>query len=157
MLRLLIASAMVVLTFGAVLLWEWADGDSPDSVSLPSASATAMYDTNCGCCGDHIEYMEESGLVVDRETTNDISAIKDELGIPPELRSCHTTLLEGYIIEGHMPSSVIAKLLDEQPEIAGIALPAMPSGSPGMPGSKNETWIIYALEHDGSVSVYMEL
>ena len=157
MLRILIAIAAVVAVYGVVAVWNWQDEDGSAAVSLPAANATAMYNAECGCCGDHMDYMEEAGLTVERQTSDNLAAIKDELGIPAELRSCHTTLLDGYIIEGHMPSAVIAVLLEERPDIVGIALPAMPSGSPGMPGDKNEDWVIYALEHDGSVSVYMVL
>jgi hypothetical protein len=157
MFRVLIAVSLVVAAFVAVLLWDGLEGEQTAAFELPSVQATALYDAACGCCGLHIEYMEKAGLLVERETTDDLSSVKDELGIPADLRSCHTTMIEGYIVEGHMPSEAISKLLGERPDIQGIALPAMPSGTPGMNGKKNETWVIYALEHDGTTSVFMEI
>lgn len=76
---------------------------------------------------------------------DDTSAVKVEYGIPEELWSCHTTLVDGYYIEGHVPIDVVLKLLDELPDIDGIALPGMPSGSPGMDGEKDGPWVIYAV------------
>jgi hypothetical protein len=157
MFRVFVGLSLIVAAFVAVLLWDGFDNDQTAAFELPAVQATAMYDVACGCCGSHIEYMEEVGLLVDKETTDDLGSIKDELGIPADMRSCHTTMIEGYIVEGHMPSEAIAKLLEEKPDIHGIAFPGMPSGSPGMAGSKNETWVIYALERDGSTSVFMEL
>ena len=88
--------------------------------------------------------------------TSNMSAIKDKYGIPRNSESCHTTIAGDYIIEGHMPVEAINKLLAEQPDIDGIALPDMPAGSPGMPGVKKGSFEIQALK-DGSVSEYMSL
>ncbi len=76
---------------------------------------------------------------------DDTAAIKEQYGIPEELWSCHTTIVDGYYIEGHVPIDVVLKLLAERPTIDGIALPGMPSGSPGMDGEKDGPWVIYAV------------
>jgi hypothetical protein len=157
MFRVLVGLSLIAAAFVSVLLWDGFDNDQTAAFELPAVQATAMYDPNCGCCGEHIDYMEEVGLLVVEDVTDNLGSVKDELGIPADLRSCHTTMIEGYIVEGHMPSEAIARLLEEKPDILGIALPAMPSGSPGMAGSKNETWVIYALERDGTTSVFMEI
>lgn len=112
----------------------------------------------CGCCGVYANYMRSK--VGDRLTINqidDINIIKDKYGIPINMRSCHTTVIGNYVIEGHIPTEAIDKLLAEKPSIKGIAMPGMPSGSPGMPGSKIGEFVIYALHNDGSTSEFMRI
>lgn len=92
-----------------------------------------------------MDYLQENGVTVETVMTEDTSAIKEEYGIPEELWSCHTTVVDGYYIEGHVPIDVVLKLLEERPAIDGIALPGMPSGSPGMDGEKDGPWLIYAV------------
>jgi hypothetical protein len=86
----------------------------------------------------------------------DLAAIKHKYGISGSLRSCHTAVIGDYFVEGHIPSKVVDKLLTEKPLIDGIAMGGMPSGSPGMPGPKNETWKIYSYKN-GNISEYQEL
>lgn len=71
--------------------------------------------------------------------------LKESVGIPPDLASCHTALIDGYVVEGHVPADAIRRLLDERPEIDGIALPGMPAGSPGMGGRRDAAWVVYAV------------
>ena len=112
---------------------------------------------SCGCCGAHSSYIKRQGLDHRIINMDDVSPIKDTLGVPDGLRSCHTVILGDYFVEGHMPVEAIEKLITEKPDIAGIALPGMPSGSPGMPGTKTETWIIYAVNHDGTSHEFMRI
>ncbi len=88
--------------------------------------------------------------------TDNVDEIKDRLNIPQDMWSCHTAVIGGYFVEGHVPVAAIRKLLEEQPEIDGIALPGMPAGSPGMGGSKEEPFVIYAVA-DGAVKEFMTL
>ena len=92
-----------------------------------------------------MDYLQENGVTVETVMTEDTAAIKEQRGIPEELWSCHTTIVDGYYIEGHVPIDVVLKLLEERPAIDGIALPGMPSGSPGMDGQKDGPWVIYAV------------
>lgn len=106
---------------------------------------------SCDCCGLHANYLSKIGkLNVDIMIMEDIEPAKNNLNIPEDLRTCHTFIIGDYYVEGHVPLEAINKLIKEQPDIAGIALPGMPSGSPGMPGAKTSDWIIYAVNHDGS-------
>jgi len=111
----------------------------------------------CGCCGAYASYLKSSDYSVTIQEEADMTAIKEQFGIPLDLQSCHTSIIDGYVVEGHMPEAAIVKLLAEQPEIAGIALPGMPSGSPGMPGPKAEPFTIYAFSADGQVTEFMSL
>lgn len=87
---------------------------------------------------------------------DDMTNIKDGLGIPQDMRSCHTSIVEDYFLEGHVPLEAIRKLLDERPAIDGLALPGMPSGSPGMAGIKAQPFTIYSVV-DGGVDEFMTL
>ena len=91
-----------------------------------------------------MDYLQENGITVETVMVDDTSTIKEEYGIPPDLWSCHTMVVDGYYIEGHVPIDVVLKLLEERPPIDGIALPGMPPGSPGMDGEKAGPWVIYA-------------
>lgn len=109
-----------------------------------STKATLYRDPNCGCCGEHARYLRQHGYAVRIVPENDITSIKRKYGVPDNLASCHTTIIGDYVVEGHVPVSAIQKLMTERPRIAGIALPGMPMGSPGMPGPKEGIFMIYA-------------
>lgn len=99
-------------------------------------------DPNCGCCSGWVEHMRNAGFDPLVNEVNDLASLKSRLSIPPSLASCHTAQVDGYVIEGHVPASAIRRLLSERPEAAGLAVPGMPVGSPGMeaPGSPEETY-----------------
>lgn len=90
-------------------------------------------DPNCGCCKDWIAIMEKSGFAVTVHDTGN-NAVRAKLGLPTNLGSCHTALVGGYLIEGHVPAADVHKLLKEKPKALGITVPGMPVGSPGMDG-----------------------
>lgn len=87
---------------------------------------------DCGCCGAWIDHLRESGFMVEETLSDDVDAFKDQHAVPQALRSCHTALVEGYVIEGHVPAEAIRALLDQRPDALGLAVPGMPIGSPGM-------------------------
>lgn len=97
----------------------------------------------CGCCVGYAEELEKQGFEVETISTEDMGAIKDTYGVPADKQSCHTIVMGDYFIEGHVPMVAVEKLLKEQPEIAGIGLPRMPSGTPGMPGPKRGPYEVY--------------
>lgn len=86
----------------------------------------------CGCCAAWVAHIEEAGFAVRVEEHEDLTPIKTEAGVPGELQSCHTAMIGGYVIEGHVPAADIARLLEEGPDAIGLAVPGMPAGSPGM-------------------------
>lgn len=105
------------------------------SFALPAASATriVMYkDPNCGCCGAWAARMTAAGFSVETRVEPRMNLIKARHSVPDDLVSCHTALVEGYVIEGHVPAEAITRLLAERPKFAGLAVPGMPIGSPGM-------------------------
>jgi len=90
----------------------------------------------CACCEYHAKYLEKNGFTVESHATHDLPLVKREHGVPEKLAGCHTILVEGYVVEGHVPVGALRKLLAERPQIKGISLPGMPPGSPGMAGEK---------------------
>jgi hypothetical protein len=111
----------------------------------------------CGCCGGHVEHLEAAGFTVEEHLYEDAHAtaeMKRRTGVPEEMWSCHTTLVGGYAIEGHVPADVIAQLLAEAPEVDGIALPGMPAGSPGMEGTKDGPWTFESFDDAESAGTF---
>ena len=104
---------------------------------------------SCMCCEGYAAYLRANGFDVEVKPTHDLAQISLKAGVPPQLEGCHTMFIEGYVVDGHVPADVIRKLLSEKPAIAGITLPGMPSGSPGMYGTKTEKFTIYAVTKDG--------
>ncbi|MGB8526011.1 MAG: DUF411 domain-containing protein [Rhodoplanes sp.] len=103
---------------------------------------TVYLDPNCGCCGGWVAHMRRAGFQVQVIDTDDLAAIKIRFRVPSDLASCHTAEVDGYVIEGHIAAPAIQRLLAEKPAAAGLAVPGMPIGSPGMeaPGVPNETY-----------------
>jgi len=122
------------------------------------AEATIYKSPSCGCCGQYAAYLEQKGYSVGIEGVQDMSVIKKRFGVPYELESCHTMEIAGYVVEGHVPEEAIRKLLTEKPDIKGIGMAGMPSGSPGMPGAKVSDFVIYEITLDGARgNVFMTL
>ena len=98
--------------------------------------------------------MEENGFDATVEDVQDISIIKSRYHVPPELQSCHTAIVDGYVIEGHVPVREINRLLNERPDIIGLAVPGMPIGSPGMGSAPPEPFDVIAFDALGNEAVF---
>jgi hypothetical protein len=133
---------MFFLTFGA--LGAYAD---------EKKEAIIYKNIQCGCCDGYIEYLRTEDFDVTVMPVDNVTEIKNQYGVPEGYRSCHTMLLDGYVVEGHVPVATLNRLLSERPDISGIALPGMPQGSPGMPGGEAEPLTIYEWS-DGPPEVY---
>jgi len=123
--------------------------------ATPAKPAVTVYKTpTCGCCGKWVEHMQASGFNPSVTNLPDLSAVKTQHGVPPRLNSCHTSLVGGYVIEGHVPAEDIKRLLREKPAIVGLAAPGMPAGSPGMDVPNSPGYDIIAWDKTGKTSVY---
>ena len=111
---------------------------------------------SCGCCYGYVLFLEKEQFNVKETDMRSLHSIKQKYNIPLEMQSCHTTIIGKYFIEGHVPLEAVNKLLKEQPDIDGIALPGMPIGTPGMPGKKEEPFVVYQLI-DGKFSIFMTI
>lgn len=117
-----------MLRFLSVLLLS-----AVSSTALAATGSMNFYrNPNCGCCGAHAEYLRDNGFDVNVIAAENLGEVKAEHGVPDALAACHTAIIDGYVVEGHVPVESIERMLEEQPAITGIAVPGMPTGSPGM-------------------------
>jgi hypothetical protein len=116
--------------------------------------ASMFKSPQCGCCEDYATYLRDDGFEVTVTPANDLAAISRNAGVPDALQSCHTMFIDEYVVVGHVPANVIRRMLSERPAIAGITLPGMPEGSPGMPGRKNGPFTIYAVAKNAPPALY---
>jgi hypothetical protein len=131
------------------------------AAQAPAAAPTpvAVYKSaTCGCCAKWNTHMSDAKFNVTSTDVPDVAAVKDKHGVPANLRSCHTAIVGGYVIEGHVPADVIKKLLRERPaDVVGIAVPGMPTGSPGMEdpaGKRVDSYNVMSFDKNGATKVY---
>ena len=112
--------------------------------------------SGCGCCIGWMKHLEEAGYVVTSRdmAMGDLMKVKLDAGLTPDLTSCHTGLVDGYVIEGHVPAREVARLLQERPEAIGLTVPNMPIGSPGMEGDDAESYQVLLVRRDGATEVF---
>jgi len=108
----------------------------------------------CGCCKAWVEHLEQNGFKVEVMDMPDLSSVKAKYGVKPEMQACHTAVVGNYVVEGHVPADLILKMINEKPAIAGIAVPGMPMGSPGMEGGAKESYTVLSFDSTGKSSVY---
>lgn len=111
----------------------------------------------CGCCEEWAEALKASGIPLRMENVEDMDTLKASYKVPDDAWSCHTAVADGYVFEGHVPLEAVNRVLSEHPDITGIAVPGMPSGSLGMGEDPSASYDVIALNKDGSQSVYMEI
>lgn len=116
---------------------------------MAGEAITVYKSSSCGCCADWVEYMESNGYTAKVIESDDMDAVKQHLHVPEAMQSCHTALIGGYVVEGHVPVEAIARMLKEKPKATGIAAPGMPQGSPGMSGDK-EPFAVYLFGKQGA-------
>lgn len=138
--------AMVVLGLWTVSAFS----KSPSSVTIITVYKTPT----CGCCTKWVNHLREQGFQVTAYDISDLTPIKKKYGIPNALTACHTAIVDGYVVEGHVPADVILRLLKERPKVVGITVPGMPMGSPGMEGSYSEPYDVLTFDQDGKTQVY---
>jgi len=127
--------------------------------SEPGKSATlepiTVYKSpSCGCCSKWVQHLQDNGFDVNAINTNDMNSVKSQAGVPPRLASCHTAVVDGYVIEGHVPADDIKRLLKEKPSITGLSAPGMPMGSPGMEGPRQDSYKVMTISKEGDSTVF---
>ena len=108
----------------------------------------------CGCCSKWVDYLRKQGFTVVAHDTSGMTAVKAELGVPDAMASCHTAMVGGYVIEGHVPAADIERLLKEHPKVVGLAVPGMVTGSPGMEGGAPEHYKVLSFDAKGGTAVF---
>lgn len=119
------------------------------AAALANPSVTLYKSPTCDCCEKYVSYLRQNGFEVKAIDSGNMDGIKKRYGVT-RVASCHTTLVNGYVVEGHVPVSAINKLLKEKPAIAGISVPGMPMNSPGMGEVKKGTLTVYSIPRDGA-------
>jgi len=160
-----VAAIGVVAWFGAVRPSN--APSAPSEAALEAAGAQqagsseapvveVFKDPNCGCCSLWAAHLERAGFVVRTSDTSGLAAVKQAHGVPGALHACHTAVVDGYVIEGHVPASDVHRLLETRPDVAGLAVPGMPIGSPGMemPGAGVEPYEVLAFDAAGQTTVF---
>ena len=125
------------------------------TIKKAGATEVVVYKSpTCGCCSKWVDHLRDEGFHVITHNRKDMNTIKAENGVTRKLASCHTSLVEGYVIEGHVPARDIKRLLEEKPAIAGLAVPGMPMGSPGMEGANEDPYDVLTFERKGQTKVF---
>jgi hypothetical protein len=139
--------AAAVVAAAPMLAWverpAWAGGETVQVYRSPS----------CGCCGMWADHLRANGYEVVVQDVDDLSGFKQMAGVPDHLQACHTATVEGYLIEGHVPAVAIDRLLEQRPDVRGLAVPGMPAGSPGMPSANPDRYHVLTFG-DGSDEVF---
>ena len=153
----LIKPTFLLLTLSFFYILNFVTDKNDALANIDDKQIVEVFKTpSCGCCYGYVLFLKDEKFEVKQTDMGSLHSIKQKYNIPVEMQSCHTTIMGKYFIEGHVPIEAINKLLKEQPDIDGIALPGMPIGTPGMPGDKEEPYVIYQLI-DGKFSVFMTI
>lgn len=150
-----VAASLALLVVASVSVVGGAQTSNKSGTPRPTVAVSKS--PTCGCCAKWNEHMTAAGYAVVSRDVSDVNALKDEHRVPPAVRSCHTALVAGYVIEGHVPADVVNRLLAEKPAgVVGIAVPGMPKGSPGMesPDGSNDHYSVLAFSREGHTRVY---
>jgi len=125
------------------------------AATAPAGIPIAVYKTpTCGCCTLWVDHLRANGFVPTVTNLDDLTSVKSNNNVPGALQSCHTAVVDGYVIEGHVPAADIRRLLQERPAVAGLAVPGMPIGSPGMEGPTPQPYSVIAFDRAGDTSVF---
>jgi len=140
----LVFAAALVATLGAAAL--------PTTAVPPSI--LVYKSPSCGCCKAWMDHLSQNGFKVTGKDMDDVQPMKDEVGLPAKLASCHTAIVDGYVIEGHVPAADIQRLLKERPKIVGLSAPGMPPSSPGMDQPGKVPYDVIAFDAKGTTTVF---
>ena len=143
-----------LLSGGLLLTVDTMAGRPARAAAKPSI--TVHKGPTCDCCKAWVEHLRKHGYSVKAEDVADLGSVKQKLGVPAALQSCHTAQVDGYVIEGHVPADLIDRLLRDRPPVVGLAVPGMPIGSPGMevPGHAPDRYQILTFDRSGRTTVY---
>jgi len=149
----LAASAATLAVGTAMLSSQPADLSASERAASAPVEVTVYKSPTCGCCSKWVDHMTANGFKVTAHDTSDMQAVKTKLGVPDAMASCHTSVINGYVIEGHVPAADIQRLLRDKPKVAGLSVPGMVTGSPGMEGGRSDPYNVMAFG-EGKTSVF---
>lgn len=146
-----VAAGSAALTFGAERWWRWVN---PGTVDVSTTPILVYASPSCSCCHAWMDHLSANGFRVSKELVSDVTPLKRKYRVPEQLWSCHTAIVGGYTIEGHVPAAVIKNMLAAHPTFAGLAVAGMPSGAPGMEGGSTDRYEVIAFTPSGETTVY---
>jgi hypothetical protein len=160
-LRLGVGGAAALLLGGTALVGcgstQTSDGSSPVASASSARPSVVVYRTpTCGCCKSYEDYLRKHGYAIQSEVLDDLEPVRADNGVPPDAASCHTVLIDGYAVEGHVPVEAIDKLLAERPDAEGIGIPGMPTNAPGMGEPDGEPLEVISFD-DNRIAPFMTL
>ncbi len=141
---------LLIIPFFAILIF------SSMAKEPKGTEVTVFHSKHCGCCKKWIDHLEREGFKIHSKEVADVNSVKANLRVPGALNSCHTAIMSGYIIEGHVPMKAIHKLLRDRPKIRGIGVAGMPMGSPGMEGAVSEPYSVSSFIENGDTEMFMQ-
>jgi hypothetical protein len=142
--RIGLLSAIVLVSAGA-----------PSRAQSPGPEVVVYKSATCGCCRNWVEHMRAHGFAMTTHDVDNINQVKAEHRVPSEAASCHTAVVDGYVVEGHVPADAVQRLLRERPDVLGIAVPGMPIGSPGMEmNGRQDSYSIVTFDDKGQVRLF---
>ena len=144
----------LTVAFASLALTTAAVRSSPSDILAKKPVITVYKDPSCGCCKNWIAHLIKHGYRVDAKDSPDMSEIKRTLGVPTGLTACHTAMVNGYLIEGHVPAGDIDRLLAQRPKIAGLSVPGMPAESPGMESASAQSYQVLTFDKSGKTTVF---
>lgn len=154
--KIIISSILVLLILGGLLWSQGLNNADAGTVSTNNLEITMYRSEGCGCCTKWGDYLKSNGFTVNDHPVENIIEIKTENNIPMDISSCHTALIDGYVVEGHVPADDIRRMISEQPEAIGLAVPDMPMGSPGMEGFRTDPYNVILFDDAGKKSIYAQ-
>ncbi len=146
--RTLLALVVLVVGVGATASYMLIPG------KVMAADVVVYKSPTCGCCKKWVSHMRENGFSVEVHEQYNVTPVKDKYSVPRKLRSCHTAKVGDYVVEGHVPADVVRQLMETKPDIAGVAVPGMPMGSPGMEGHRKDAYDIISFDGNGQTKVF---
>ncbi len=156
----MLAAGLGSTAIGAATVFGFfSTGDTAGPAELAAADAptiTVYKSSTCGCCSKWVDHLQDNGFEVEAIDVVQMAAVKASHGISPDITACHTAEVGSYTIEGHVPADLIRRLLEERPDISGLAVPGMPPGSPGMESPNPKPYHVIAFDDEGGRSVYAE-
>ncbi|HEX2460605.1 MAG TPA: DUF411 domain-containing protein [Vicinamibacterales bacterium] len=140
----------------AALLGALVFSIGPARAQRPASTVQVYKSPTCGCCANWVKHLQQHGFRTQVTETDDVAAIKAQHRIPARAQSCHTAVVDGYVIEGHVPAADVQRLLKERPAVIGLAVPGMPIGSPGMevPNVKPQAYDVVTFDKQGQLKVF---
>ena len=133
---------------------RWWRRTNPGVVDANVTPILVYASPSCSCCHAWMNHLQANGFRVSKELVSDVTPLKRKYRVPDRLWSCHTALIEGYIVEGHVPADVIRNVITARPAFAGVAVPGMPNGSPGMEGAISDRYDVISFALNGETGVY---